>query len=209
MPVHRFMKTEEGLMESYIGVTATHQLEETFKPSHNERLIAYLDAVLPTVPLPYVSEANLFIDDWIQHCFNLLNEGVVFVIDYGFPRHEYYHPDRNKGTLMCHYQHRSHTDCLAYPGEQDITAHVDFTHVAEAADKAGFHVAGYTNQAAFLLGNGILELLANNQNAIDLNQIKPLLQPNEMGELFKVIALAKQIDIPLKGFQFHDKRVSL
>ena len=110
---------------------------------------------------------------------------------------------------MCHHEHLAHTDCLAHPGEQDITAHVDFTHVAEAADKAGFHVAGYTNQAAFLLSNGLLELLKNSQNEGDLNHVKQLIQPSEMGELFKVIALTKQFDLPLSGFQLHDKRASL
>lgn len=74
---------------------------------------------------------------------------MLFLIDYGFPRREYYHPDRNQGTLMCHYQHHSHSNPLLHLGEQDITAHVDFTHVAEAGQQAGFHVAGYTNQASF------------------------------------------------------------
>lgn len=209
MPVHRFLQTKQGLMESYVDLTASDQLEELFQPCVNEQLKAYVEAVLPKDYMPYLSEANLCLDDWFQQCFDMLNRGVVLIIDYGFPRHEYYHPDRNQGTLMCHYQHLAHTDCLAHPGEQDITAHVDFTHVADAADKAGFHVAGYTNQAAFLLGNGVLELLKNNQNVHDLNQVKQLIQPSEMGELFKVIALTKQFSEPLRGFQMNDKRASL
>ncbi len=209
MPVHRFLQTEQGLMESYVTVNTADQLEESFQPCTNAPLKAYVEAVLPKEQIPYVSEANLFLEDWFQHCFDMLNHGTVLIIDYGFPRHEYYHPDRNQGTLMCHYQHLAHTDCLAHPGEQDITAHVDFTHVAEAADKAGFHVAGYTNQAAFLLGNGLLELLKNNQCAGEVNQVKQLIQPSEMGELFKVIALTKQFDEPLNGFQLNDKRASL
>ena len=209
MPVHRFLKTENGLLESYVVINSADQLEESFQPCMNERLKFYVDTLLPTLPSPYLSEVNLFLEDWVQQCFDMLNRGVVFIIDYGFPRHEYYHPDRNQGTLMCHYQHLAHTDCLAHPGEQDITAHVDFTHVAEAGDKAGFHVAGYTNQAAFLLGNGLLEFVKNNQNIDEMNRVKQLIQPTEMGELFKVIALTKQVDIPLNGFQLHDKRVSL
>lgn len=209
MPVHRFLQTEQGLMESYITVNSADQLEESFVPCEHEHLKAYVDEVLSKDQMPYLSEANLFLDDWLQHCYSMLNHGAVLIIDYGFPRHEYYHPDRNQGTLMCHYQHLAHTDCLAHPGEQDITAHVDFTHVAEAADKAGFHVAGFTNQAAFLLGNGLLELLNNNQNADDLNRVKQLIQPSEMGELFKVIALTKQFEKPLNGFLLNDKRASL
>ncbi len=114
---------------------------------------------------------------------------------------------------MCHYRHHAHTNPLLHPGEQDITAHVDFTHVAEAAFNVGFHVAGFTNQAAFLLANGLLSLLSgieNERERINAQQaVKQLIQPNEMGELFKVIALTKQIDIALNGFQLHDKRASL
>ena len=137
----------------------------------------------------------------------------MILIDYGFPRHEYYHPDRNQGTLMCHYQHQAHTNPLQHIGEQDITAHVDFTHVAEAAFNAGFQVDGFTNQAAFLLSNGILDLLEACPEGIDRikaqQAIKQLIQPDEMGELFKVIALTKNLDLDLTGFQLHDKRVSL
>ena len=213
MPVHRFLQTETGVLESYVRVNAEGELCEDFLPCVNERLIQHVQAVLPAGLSPYQSEANLFIDDWVHQCFNFLDKGAVFLIDYGFPRHEYYHPDRQGGTLMCHYRHQAHPNALLHVGEQDITAHVDMTHVAEAAVDAGFHVAGYTNQAAFLLGNGLLDLLStikeepartNAQQAV-----KKLVQPSEMGELFKVIALTKQADESLAGFQLLDKRVSL
>ena len=134
------------------------------------------------------------------------------LFDYGFPQHEYYHPDRSQGTLMCHSKQRAHTNPFIEVGKQDITAHVDFTHVANAADRAGFRVAGYTNQAAFLLGNNLLDILGKVPLASQWAQqqaVKKLLQPSEMGELFKVMALSKNIDIPLKGFTFKDKRASL
>ena len=134
------------------------------------------------------------------------------MIDYGFPRHEYYHPDRNQGTLMCHYQHRSHTDPFRHIGKQDITAHVDFTHVAETGVAAGFEISGFTSQASFLLANGLLNLIDESKSKSLLQQqqaIKTLVQPNEMGELFKVIALTKAWDLPLRGFQMHDRRVML
>lgn len=210
MPVHRFLRTEDGLLESFIMTDSNGKLQEDFRPSQNQRLIDHAKVVLPDDIYPYLSEANLFIDGWIQACHAMLDKGAVFIIDYGFPRHEYYHPERSRGTLMCHHQHRAHPDPLAYLGEQDITAHVDFTHVAEAAHEAGFHVAGFTNQASFLLGNGLLGLLESSESTVDRVQaVKKLVQPNEMGELFKVIALTKNIDTPLNGFQWQDKRASL
>lgn len=213
MPVHRFMNTEQGIMESYVRFNDQHQLIEVFKPCANQRLLKYVNQTLPLLSAPYLSEANLFIDDWILSIYRMLKQGVVFLIDYGFPRHEYYHPDRNQGTLMCHYQHHSHPNPLIHPGEQDITAHVDFTHVAEAGQQAGFHIAGYTNQASFLLANGLLSFihsLNDEFQQIKAKQaIKQLTQPSEMGELFKVIALSKEMDIALHGFQLNDKRVSL
>lgn len=213
MPVHRFMQTEHGVMESFITLNEQGQLTEVFKPSDNTRLLTYINNNIPENPAPYLSEVNLFIDDWLLNNYRMLNQGAVLLVDYGFPRHEYYHADRNQGTLMCHYQHHAHTAPLLHPGEQDITAHVDFTHVAEAAQQAGFHVAGYTNQASFLLANGLLSFIHNltsEQEQFRSKQaIKQLTQPSEMGELFKVIALTKNMEIDLNGFLLNDKRVSL
>ncbi|QRN04893.1 SAM-dependent methyltransferase [Legionella sp. MW5194] len=213
MPVHRFLQTEQGLLESWISVDEQGQLSERFKPCDNSRLINYLQQALPDLPCPYQSEVNLFTEDWLKECSRILHRGAMLLIDYGFPRHEYYHPDRNQGTLMCHFRHHAHSNPLIHVGEQDITAHVDFTQVAEAGHDAGFHVAGYTNQASFLLANGLLSLLeriADGPQRIRAQQaVKQLIQPEEMGELFKVIALTKGIDFPLQGFLLHDKRVSL
>jgi len=212
MPVDRFMYTEQGIMESHITLDEHEQLIEVFKTCDNPRLLAYIKERLELPVIPYLSEVNLFIDDWILNVYHMLNQGAVFLIDYGFPQHEYYHPDRNQGTIMCHHHHHSHTDFLQNPGEQDITAHVNFTHVAEAAQQAGFHVAGYTNQASFLLANGLLSFI-NSESEVEQMRakqaVKVLTHPSEMGELFKVIALTKNTDIILNGFLLHDKRVSL
>jgi SAM-dependent MidA family methyltransferase len=213
MPVHRFLQTKDQLSESYITLDTNGELAEVFKACTNPELRAYVQQALPADLFPYTSEANLFINSWIAECYNMLHEGAMILIDYGFPRHEFYHPDRRQGTLMCHHRHLAHSNPLLHPGEQDITAHVDFTHVAEASDAAGFHVAGFTNQAAFLLANGLLSLLdaiPDSLQRIKAGQaVKQLIQPNEMGELFKVIALTKNLDLDLAGFQLHDKRVSL
>lgn len=213
MPVNRFMLTEQGVQESYITLNERQQLTEVFKPCQNQRLLHYINHHLQECPTPYLAEANLFLDDWLVNIYQMMRQGVVLLIDYGFPRHEYYHPDRNQGTIMCHYKHHSHPDPLLHPGEQDITAHVDFTHVAEAGQQAGFHIAGYTNQASFLLANGLLSLIHHVNDEQEQfrakHAIKQLTQPSEMGELFKVIALTKNMDIDLHGFQLQDKRVSL
>lgn len=213
MPVHRFMHDGEAILESFVKLGEQEQLVEFFKPCQNQSLLDYIKHQLPQLTSPYLSEVNLFITDWIDALYQMLHQGVVLLIDYGFPRHEYYHPDRNQGTIMCHYRHQAHSNPLIHPGEQDITAHVDFTHVAEAGQQAGFHVAGYTNQASFLLANGLLSLidaLDNEQERFQAKQaIKQLTHPSEMGELFKVIALTKNMEIDLNGFLLNDKRVNL
>lgn len=213
MPVHRFLQTPDVLLESYVTLSEQDELIEVFKPCTNERLMTHVQSVLAHGFAPYQSEVNLFLEGWMQQCGAMLAQGAFFLIDYGFPRHEYYHSERVEGTLMCHYRHHAHTNPLLHVGEQDITAHVDFTHVAETAYAAGFHVAGYTNQAAFLLANGLLSLLTSvtdERERVRAQQaVKQLVQPNEMGELFKVMALTKQWDAPLTGFQWQDKRASL
>lgn len=213
MPVHRFMHSGNTLYESMIRLTSETTLEEIFEPCTNERLIRYLDPLLPKSTTPYCSEANLFLEGFIQGAAEKLALGCMIFIDYGFPRHEFYHPDRNQGTLMCHYQHKVHANPLIHVGLQDITAHVDFTAVAEASQKAGLDVSGYTNQASFLLNNGLLDLvqtITDEKQLVQAKQaVKQLIQPQEMGELFKVIALTKGQDFILNGFNLFDKRSTL
>ncbi len=159
-------------------------------------------------PPGYTSEINLGLSAWIKSLSAILSKGIMLLIDYGFSRHEYYHPSRHMGTLMCHYRHHAHSDPLRYIGLQDITAHVDFTHVAQSALDAHLEVRGYTTQGAFLLALGILEnshVDAKVQFTLS-QQIQKLTSPHEMGELFKVMALAKNMDEPLQGFSLRDFR---
>jgi SAM-dependent MidA family methyltransferase len=135
-----------------------------------------------------------------------MSKGTLLFIDYGFGAREYYHPQRNRGTLMCHYRHRAHDDPFYLPGLQDITAHVDFTAIAEAAIDHGAHFLGYTSQAHFLFNNGVMDFLKE-VSPDDLKaylplsaQLQKLTSPAEMGELFKVIALGKGMEQPLAGF---------
>jgi SAM-dependent MidA family methyltransferase len=162
-----------------------------------------------------VSEIGLAACAWMRTVAQRMAEGAIFVIDYGFPRHEYYHAQRASGTLMCHYRHRAHADPFARPGEEDITAHVDFSALAAAAHEAGAQVLGYATQAQFLVNCGITEVLAeaNVENALHYAPIaaeaQKLLSPAEMGELFKVLAVGKGMTTPLAGFSRGDRRASL
>jgi len=160
----------------------------------------------------YCSEYNPAIKGWLSALVSKIKSFVVLLIDYGYNEKEYYHPDRENGTLMCYYQHRAHGDYLRWPGLQDITAFVNFTDVAYCAVDLGMDVSGYTTQAAFLLGSGLPELHASQvsddiQQQIKLSQqIKTLTLPSEMGERFKVMALTKNYDEPLMGFSMLDLR---
>jgi len=160
----------------------------------------------------YCSEFNPAINPWLDSLYNILDRGLVLLIDYGYPVQEYYLDERDSGTLVCHYQHRAHADPLWYPGLQDITAFVDFSAVAYAAVDAGFEVSGYTSQAMFLLGCGLGELHQlvvsddPKQQLLLAQQIKTLTLPSEMGERFKAMALSKEMDLPLIGFAMQDYR---
>jgi len=167
------------------------------------------------LPDDYRTEINLAARALTRSLTTVLERGVLLFCDYGFPAREFYHPQRNRGTLMCHYRHRTHDDPLRMVGLQDITAHVDFTAVATAAVNAGATVLGYANQAQFLINTGITDLLGTvspdrvRDYAPLAAQAQKLLSPAEMGELFKVIALGKNIQLPLLGFTRGDRSHTL
>lgn len=178
------------------------------RPAEGALLAAAL--ALP-VTAPYLSEINLAARAWVSEWGRILEQGTILLLDYGFPQHEYYLPERDCGTLMCHYRHHSHGDPFWLPGLNDITAHVDFTAVAEAGFEAGLSVLGYTTQAQFLFNCGITEVLARLQGDGDkaylseARSVGKLISPAEMGELFKVIALGRGIEEPLLGFSRGDR----
>lgn len=159
----------------------------------------------------YISEIGLAARAWLAEWGRILRCGALLLIDYGFPQAEYYHPQRSSGTLMCHYRHHAHSDPLWWPGLNDITAHVDFTAVAEAGFEAGLEVLGYTSQAQFLFNCGITEILdrlpdkTGRAYLAEASNVGKLISPNEMGERFKVIALARGIREPLLGFARGDR----
>ncbi len=156
------------------------------------------------LPEDYETEINRAAPALIADLARRIDPGMLLFIDYGFPAHEFFHAQRNRGTLMCHYRHHVHDDPFLWPGLQDITAHVDFSAVARAG--VGLDLLGYTGQAQFLINCGITDLLAavpatdTARYAPLAAQAQKLLSPAEMGELFKVIALGKGVADPLLGF---------
>jgi SAM-dependent MidA family methyltransferase len=145
----------------------------------------------------YESEVNPAAEALVATIAQRVAAGALLVVDYGFPRHEYYHAQRRDGTLVGHYRHRVHADPFLWPGLSDLTSHVDFTAIAEAGERAGMHVAGFSTQASFLLGCGILDrlqALGAPEGAGYLRAaaaVQKLVSPAEMGELFKVLLLAR------------------
>ncbi len=157
----------------------------------------------------YQGEVLLSLPQWMQALSASMKQGHVLLIDYGFPQHELYLAERSQGTLMCHYRHTAHPDPLTLIGLQDITCHVDFSAVAETAFNAGFAIDGYTSQGGFLQEVGILTLARSDDVATQFRhaqQLKRLLLPSEMGELFKVIALSKNASAAISGFALNDRR---
>jgi len=151
-----------------------------------------------------VTELHLQAQAFVATLAPALRRGAVFFIDYGFPAAEYYHPQRVGGTLMCHRAHRADSDPLADVGLKDITAHVDFTGIALAAQDAGFDVIGYTSQANFLINCGLLDAMQRASPDVRAAAHK-LVAEHEMGELFKVIGLAKGCRFEPLGFAEGDR----
>jgi SAM-dependent MidA family methyltransferase len=166
------------------------------RPLTDPRLRSLANARFPAEG-DYVSEINPAAEALVATLAQRLRSGALMIVDYGFPRAEYYHLQRREGTLMGHYRHHSHADPFLWPGLSDLTAHVDFTAVAEAAEGAGLQVAGFATQASFLLGCGILDLLAAAGASESLPYLREaaavqkLISPAEMGEMFKVLLLSR------------------
>lgn len=223
LPAQRFQITANESFEAHVKCEQ-NLFQEEYKPTDDpeiQRRATYIreifldhvskakrDALLNKHP--YQSERLPVLKSFFQHLFSSLKQGVAFFIDYGFPQHEYYHPDRNMGTLMCHYKQQAHSNPYINIGLQDITTHIDFTDVAEKGTEVGFKLAGYTQQAAFLMNAGLLTLIENQPILETKKALSLLTSPSEMGELFKVMAFTKNLTLdPFPGFEHFDKRHTL
>ncbi len=162
----------------------------------------------------YLSEINLAAPAWINSLAQCLERGAILCLDYGFPRAEYYHPQRDSGTLRVHFRHHSLDDPFYLPGLCDLTAHVDFSLVARAGTDAGLELLGYTSQANFLLNAGLLDLMSemdpmSSDYLRAAAAVQKLLQPSEMGELFKAVAFGRGLVVNVPGFDRGDRRGAL
>ena len=217
LPCRRF--TFSGGQVRELGVAAQGNppliIERQGMP--DEALSSAVSSLLGELPQPlpegYTSELCLRVSPWIGGMGACLERGLLLLLDYGLPRSHYYHPQRTSGTLRCHFRHRVHDDPTINIGLQDITAWVDFTRVAEAAVDCGLEVSGFATQAAFLLALGIEQDVAAVTDPLArarlAGEAQRLLLPGEMGEAFKVMALARGLDQELRGFSLQDLRRSL
>jgi SAM-dependent MidA family methyltransferase len=203
LPVRRFVLREDGAFALAVTVADGGGLATIEVPADaalRSRLAAIEDDLERPLPRPYASEICSVLPAWLASVCGTLARGVALFFDYGYPRREYYLPERRGGTLVCHYRHRAHADALVWPGLQDITAFVDFTALAEAGVAAGMELAAYCSQAQFLLNNGLMERLAAldgadaGQRQARINEAKRLTLPGEMGERYQLMAFARGIE---------------
>jgi SAM-dependent MidA family methyltransferase len=192
---------ERGVIVSEAGFAFDDQ------PMPDGELKRRAAAVIPPGEYPYLTEVGLAAEGLVRTLASNLEAGLALFIDYGFPEREFYHSQRSMGTMRCHYRHRFHGDPFFMPGLQDITAHVDFTAMARAAQQGDAEVLGFTTQAHFLISCGLAVLVSGGDPGMTLSRLKAtsavhrLISPSEMGELFKVLGIGKGIDEPLLGFQ--------
>lgn len=212
IPAHIIHVTGNGLNERGVVIEG-----EGFAWQDSALTNQGLHADVSKLDLPegYLTELCPAASGLIASLANMLQHGAILMVDYGFSAREYYHPQRNQGTLMCHYQHYAHTEPLIYVGLQDITAHVDFSNIAYTGVNNGLALAGFCSQAQFLMNCGILDVMSQ-VSPHDMAKYAPLaaaaqklLSPAEMGDLFKIIGFSKHIDEPLIGFVSGDKSHTL
>jgi SAM-dependent MidA family methyltransferase len=210
MPVHLVARRADAWLERGVGLDAAGGLAYYDRPLASSVLTARAAARFPSAD-DYLSELNPSAEALVSSLAQRCQRGLMLLIDYGFPAGEYYHVQRDRGTLMGHYRHRALSDPFFRPGLSDLTAHVDFTAMAHAGAASGMTVAGFTSQAQFLVNCGILDALArcgDVQSSAYLraaNAVQKLTSPAEMGELFKVLALTREMEPQLLGFRDGDR----
>jgi len=204
LPTPRFTLRDGEVFEEGVALDAGGRFVRSDRPA--DALLAaavrHLERTLGT-PFPdgYRSELLPQLPYWIQAVMGGLEAGAMLFVDYGYPRREFYQPQRDQGTLRAFYRHQTHNDVYAWPGLQDLTASVDFTALAEAGTQAGFDLAGYCTQASFLLGNGLPQLLQEAEARASetqlqrlRNEAKQLTLPSEMGERFQVMGFSREAE---------------
>jgi SAM-dependent MidA family methyltransferase len=200
-PVHRVARRAEGWRERSVDFDGERFIfvDTSISSSALESAISRL----PEVPLDYETEINLAAPAWIAEVATRLERGFLLAIDYGYPRTDYYRPERDQGTLSAYAGHQREPDPLARPGEIDLTAHVDFTTLVEAGIASGLTLAGFTDQHHFMVGLGQLHFQGDTASPQEIRAFKTLMHPNLMGRSFHAICLSKEVEEPrLSGFKF-------
>jgi SAM-dependent MidA family methyltransferase len=217
LPMERFVIADGSILQTMVG-EAGGELQELSRPAPAglaEQVSMVLPQDLMTSAGPYQSEINPHLASWLHGIASGLDSGLLILSDYGYPRREYYHPDRNRGTMLCHYRHRAHDDALFWPGLQDITASVEFTAVAEAGVATGLDLLAYTSQAGYLISAGLEnamtdpEQLDGRGRLVQAQQIKRLTLPGDMGERFQFMLLGRNMAEDLPGMTGPDLRYRL
>ena len=213
MPVHCLQFNNGSAKERYIECI-NGELQWTNGELSQAELAYHAKEIISLIgDANYNTEVNLAAESWLASIAENIQQGAMFIIDYGYAKTNYYHPQRSDGTLMCYYQHQGHDNPLILQGLQDITAHVGFTALAQVAFDNGLQVAGFQSQSDFLLAGGITELSDASADALtqlqQATEIKQLTLPSEMGENFKVLSLTKGLDQLLNKIQLGDRRHSL
>jgi len=212
MAVELFEVAADSVLEGRVGWRDEAFVLEFTAPCRGalQERVRAIETQVGGFALGYRSELCPALQPWLHSVAEFVAEGALLLIDYGYARAEYYTPDRSRGTLMCHYRHHAYEDPLVRVGLQDITAHVDFTAVLEAGAAAGMTLAGYTTQANFLIGCGLLEMAAESDprevagHAKMTRQVRMLTLPSAMGERFRVMGLQRGLTQPWQGFALRD-----
>ena len=210
IPVTRFSRSDGHINALGVGIADGHFVWK-MQPAEAElnAAVESLEASLgKQFADGYASEISRQIPAWIASLSDVIDRGALWLVDYGLVQREYYHPSRRDGTLICHYRHRAHEDPFFHPGLQDISAWVDFSACASAAEEAGLEVAGFTTQGQFLIESGAAEMLQRDDGVVDLARaqaLKTLVLPGEMGERFKVLVLTRGIEYSLPGRDLRDR----
>ena len=202
-PVHRVQVAETGIAELWVDYREG-RFVECLKPLSSDRLAQHLRRVQAEWPKGYRTEVNLHALDWMKQVASRLDRGFVLTIDYGHTAQDFYRRDRVRGTFLCYRQHSVNEDPFVHVGNQDMTAHVDFSSLAIAGEEHGLWTTGFTNQMSFLMGLGVEQMLAElQQDSPAFNSAIQLLRPNGMGTTFKVLIQHKGINGPvLDGLKF-------
>jgi SAM-dependent MidA family methyltransferase len=212
-PVH-LIQMDDELKEIHV-TSDNNNLHEFKGHPHNNSLVEYINEFSLELPEGYRTEINLRIKDWLATIQNILSEGFILTIDYGYPSHDYYSSERNRGTLLCYHKHQTTENPYMNVGEQDITAHINFSSVKKWGEELGFGTLGFCNQGTYLVSLGIdemiQELLSNQKEYLfEVAKIKKLILPGTIGETHKVMIQYKGKHIPeLRGFSMKNQKDKL